>query len=76
MLVFHPYVMEKLGIVKQQGNNYYIASSLVLNAIQKHFGCNSISKFLLENQGGKGTVGAHWESRYMLGDYMVSTDYP
>ena len=76
VLVFHPYVMEKLGIVKQQGNNYYIASSLVLNAIKKHFGCNSISKFLLENQGGEGTVGAHWESRYMLGDYMVSTDYP
>ena len=29
----------------------------------------------LENQGGTGSVGAHWESRVMLGDYMVSTDY-
>ena len=68
--------MEKLGIVKKQGINYYITSSLVLNAIQKHFGCNSISKFFLESQGGEGSAGAHWESRYMLGDYMVSTYYP
>ena len=29
----------------------------------------------MENQGGKGSVGSHWEARYMLGDYMISTDY-
>jgi len=30
----------------------------------------------LENQGGEGSAGAHWEARIMLGDYMISTDYP
>ena len=29
----------------------------------------------VEDQGGSGSVGAHWESRVMLGDYMVSSDY-
>ena len=76
ILVFDPSIMQELGIVKKQGSNYYITSSVVLNAIKNHFGCNLISKFFLENQGGEGSAGAHWESRYMLGDYMVSTDYP
>ena len=26
--------------------------------------------------GGEGSAGSHWESRYMLGDYMISTDFP
>ena len=76
VLVFEPELMRALNIVKKEGSNYYISSSVVLNAIKKHFGCNSVTKFYLENQGGEGTLGAHWESRYMLGDYMVSTDYP
>jgi hypothetical protein len=29
----------------------------------------------LENDGGDGTVGSHWDSRYMLGDYMMASDY-
>ena len=29
----------------------------------------------MENQGWEGSVGSHWESRYMLADYMVSTDF-
>ena len=29
----------------------------------------------MENQGLTGSAGSHWESRYMLGDYMISTEY-
>jgi hypothetical protein len=29
----------------------------------------------LEDQGGEGSIGSHWEARYMLGDYMISIDY-
>ena len=29
----------------------------------------------LENQGGDRSAGSHWEARYMLGDYIISTDY-
>ena len=45
---------------------------------KKHFNCNNFP-FIgvpLENQGGDGSIGSHWESRYMLGDYMISTAFP
>jgi len=41
-----------------------------------HFGCDSIVGVPLENDGGQGTAGSHWEARFMLGDYMIGFDYP
>lgn len=29
----------------------------------------------MENQGGEDFIGSHWETRVMLGDYMISYDY-
>ena len=46
----------------------------VVEAARKHFGCDSLVGVELEDQGGQGSVGAHWESRIMLGEYMVSSD--
>ena len=59
------------GIIK-----YYINSQKVLQRAKLHFNCENIKGIELENQGGKGSAGSHWEARYMLGDYMISTDYP
>ena len=53
-----------------------IQTPKVLEAAAQHFGCSSIDGIELENQGGEGSVGSHWEARIMLGDYMISTDYP
>ena len=47
----------------------------VLEKARLHFGCDSLEGVELESQGGSGSAGSHWESRIMLGDYMVSTDY-
>lgn len=47
----------------------------VVKRAQKHFGCDRITGVELENQGGAGSAGSHWEARLMLGDYMISTDY-
>ena len=47
----------------------------VLEYARGHFGCPSLGGVELENQGGEGSVGSHWESRIMLGDYMISEDY-
>jgi len=60
------------------GGKSYIKTSKVLAAAKKHFGCSSFPfpGVPLEDQGGEGSVGSHWESRYMLGDYMVSTAFP
>ena len=47
----------------------------VIKQAKRHFNCNDIEGIELENQGGDGSVGSHWEARIMLGDYMISTDY-
>ena len=56
-------------------NITYINSPKVLQKARQHFNCPNLKGIQLENQGGKGSVGSHWEARYMLGDYMISTDY-
>ena len=76
ILAFHPFFFEHLGISKVSGSMSYIISPKALEKAREHFGCDSLSEIPLENQGGSGSVGTHWESRYMLGDYMISTDYP
>ncbi len=48
----------------------------VLEKARGHFGCPSLKGVELENQGGSGSAGSHWEARIMLGDYMASIDYP
>ena len=53
-----------------------IQTTKVKKAASKHFGCSSVVGVELENQGGEGSAGSHWEARIMLGDYMISTDYP
>lgn len=57
-------------------NRTKICTPKVVQAAQKHFNCSSISGIELENQGSNGTLGAHWEARIMLGDYMIAIDYP
>ena len=38
----------------------------VIKYAKRHFGCDDIEGVELENQGGNGSVGSHWESRIML----------
>ena len=54
----------------------YISTPKVLEKARIHFNCESIKGVPVENQGGDGSALSHWESRYMLGDYMISNDYP
>ena len=87
VLVFHPSLWEhhyipvlngeKFTKVKEINgiNRTLITSPNVLKAAKKHFGCSDIEGIELENQGGTGTTGSHWESRVMLGDYMIGFDY-
>lgn len=52
-----------------------IKTPKVLEAAKKHFNCNSLKGVELENQGGAGTVGSHWESRTMLGEVMMGISF-
>ena len=80
ILGFSSTYFNELGLLKTEtkGDNIinYISTPKVLEKAKLHFNCNNIKGIELENQGGEGSAGSHWEARYMLGDYMMSTDYP
>jgi len=76
ILAFHPNLFSNLNMIEKIYSRSYIISSNALAKAKEHYNCSSIIRIPLENQGGSGSVGSHWESRYMLGDYMISTDYP
>ena len=65
-------------IITQTINNqarYLLATPKVIEAAKKHFNCSTLQGIELENQGGEGTLLNHWESRVMLGDYMIGFEY-
>ena len=76
ILIFSPGILSALKLKSTIDGVPYITSKNVLARAKEHFGCSSLRGVPLESQGGRGTFGSHWESRYMLGDYMVSTDFP
>ena len=75
ILIFSPSLLEKLEMTSKIGSITYVTSPKVVIKARQHFNCPSITGMPLEDHGGQGSAGSHWESRYMLGDYMISTDY-
>ena len=55
---------------------FYINSSKVLEVSKKYFNCTDIDGVELEEYGGIGTAGSHWEARILLGEYMNGVVYP
>jgi hypothetical protein len=53
----------------------YINSTKVLQVAKKYFNCSEMIGVQLEDFGGDGTVGSHWEERILLGDYMNGVLY-
>jgi hypothetical protein len=74
--IFSPYILGKLNLNSTINGVPCITSRNVLTQARKHFNCDGLRGVPLEDQGGDGSAGSHWESRYMLGDYMISTDFP
>ena len=48
----------------------YINSNKVLEVARKYFDCPDLSGVALEEYGGVGTFGSHWDSRILYGEYM------
>ena len=76
VLVFHPGLWSILNMSTTINGITYINSAKAVEKAREHFNCNLIARIPLEDDGGQGSAGAHWEARYMLGDYMISTDFP
>ena len=53
----------------------YINSATVLNVAKKYFNCPTIDGVGLEEYGGEGTFGSHWEEKILLGDIMCGVMY-
>ena len=53
----------------------YITSSRVVEVAKKYFNCPQLTGVELEESGGEGTAGSHWEARILLGDYMNGYAY-
>ena len=57
-------------------NSYtYLNSPKLLEKAKIHFGCDTLKGLRLEDQGGSGTAGSHWDARYMQGELMIGEDY-
>ena len=54
----------------------YINSTKVVETARKYFNCPDLEGVELEDSGGSGTTGSHWEARILLGDYMNGVIYP
>ena len=53
----------------------YLNSPKLLEVARKYFDCSTLEGVELENQGGEGTEGSHWEARILLGEYMTGYSY-
>ena len=67
-------------IYEEKKDNYgidrsYLNGAKLLAVAKKYYNCDSITGVELENQGGSGTAGSHWEARILLGEYMNGYAY-
>ena len=70
ILIFEPNLMKGLEMIK----NNQVVSKGVRQVADHHFNCRQFK----ENESYGVPLdedGYHWDSRYMLGDYMISIDY-
>ena len=44
----------------------------VLSYVRNHFNCPSLTGVPLENEGGQGSIGSHWEKDIFYNEYMTS----
>ena len=56
-------------------NRTYVKTKKLVEIAKRYFNCNSIEGIELEDQGGSGTAGSHWEARILLWDYMNGNLY-
>ena len=54
----------------------YLNSQKLLEVAKNYYKCQDIDGIELEDYGGDGTTGSHWEERILLGDIMNGVVYP
>ena len=62
-------------VIELNGDTNWIITDRVREISREHFSCNTLNGAPLESLGGDGTVGSHWEDKYLMYDYMIGTAY-
>ena len=76
ILVFDQNLLKQLGMTTNKKSRTYVTSPKVLAKAKQHYNCQSITEIPLEDQIYLGNdPGTHWDARYMLGDYMITSFY-
>jgi len=64
----------KIGRTTLGGMTYsYINVEPLTSAVREYFGCASLPGAILENQGGSGSAGSHFERRIFGSEYMTAS---
>ena len=73
---FEKYLKKIYTKIDKDGfNRTYLNSPKLLEVAKKYYACDTIEGVELEDQGGTGTAGSHWEARILLGEYMNGYSY-
>jgi hypothetical protein len=66
------YTTEEItAVITQRGKDATILKlPTVVSKARAAFGCSTLEGLELEDQGGLGTAGSHWEKMFMYGDFM------
>merc|ERR1712166_1724403 len=60
-----------LNSFTERGNTVWkLVTPKILEKARAQFGCSTLNGAEIENQGGSGTAGSHWEKRLFMNDFM------
>ncbi len=59
------------GVTLRGAPRQILKSPKVLETARKYFGCPTISGVEIENEGGSGSAGAHWERTILHNEQMT-----
>ena len=59
------------GVMLRGASRQVIKSPKVLETARKYFGCTTINGVEIENEGGSGSAGAHWERAILHNEQMT-----
>jgi hypothetical protein len=64
----------KVATTTLGGRTYsYLNVEPLTSKLKAYFGCSSIPGAILEDQGGSGSAGSHWERRIFSNEYMTAS---
>jgi len=70
-------VMTTTADLRGTGNTVHkLVSPKILEKVREMTGCTTLDGAELENQGGVGTAGSHWEMRLFLNELMAGAEHP